>query len=196
MFTHQSVVTRTSTYWIIENIVEFFRACQARQRAYFPMKTRVDKNIFWPYALRMAFKRTEDKEVVRKALEVPDAEVQLVWRAWLHAHASGGRGKPHKLSADRYDTIRAGIVKFGLQQCIKAMYGILYSDWHMGNNPGTKVYNSIELILRDGWRVNRFVNMYESNKNDFQGVVLSVEEQLQSGEPVTSISTQSTVAEE
>lgn len=171
-------------------------ACQARQWPYFPITTRVDKNIFGPYAVRVAFKRSEDKEVVQKALQVPDIEVQLVWRAWMHAHVSGGRGKPPKLSEDRYDTIRAGIVKFGLQRCIKAIYGILYSDWHMGNNPGAKVYNSLELILRDGWRVNRFVKMYESNKNDFQGVVLTVEEHLQSGEEVSSIPTQSTVAEE
>lgn len=144
----------------------------------------------------MAFKSKEDPEVIRKALLVPDVEVQLVWRAWVNAHVSSGRGKPPKLSEDRYDTIRAGIVKFGLQQCIKACYGILYSDWHMGNNPGTKVYNSLELILREGWRVNRFVQLYEANKNDFQGVVLAVEEDLQSPETIGSISTQSTVAEE
>lgn len=144
----------------------------------------------------MAFKRLEDKEIVRKALLVPDAEVQLVWRAWVNAHGSSGRGKAPKLTEDRYDLIRAAIIKYGLQQCIKACYGILYSDWHMGNNPGTKVYNSLELILRDGWRVNRFVKLYEANKAEFQGVVLTVEEPLQIGEDLGSIANTSTVAEE
>ena len=143
----------------------------------------------------MAFKSREDPEVVRKALLVPDIEVQLVWRAWVNAHASSGRGKGHKLSEDRYDTIRAGIVKFGLQQCIKACYGVLYSEWHMGNNPGGKVYNSLELILREGWRVNKFVSMFNSNKAEFPDALVEYHN-LKTQEQSDSIGNTLTVAEE
>ena len=118
----------------------------------------------------MAFKSREDPEVIQMALEAPQELVERVWAAYVHAH-SGSKGRRLKLTDSRRDTIRVAIVKYGADRSIKAILGVLYSEWHMGENPLGKVYNSLELILRDEWRVSKFNRLYDQNSSNHLTVV-------------------------
>ena len=88
----------------------------------------------------MPFKKREDPEVLAAAREVPQEDVERVWGAWIDAHGNTGKGRQFKLTAAKEEDIRAGIVKYGIDNCIGAIRGILYSPWHMGDNPAGKMY--------------------------------------------------------
>lgn len=114
----------------------------------------------------MPIKKKEDPVIVEKALKVPQEDVQLVWRAWVDTHGTMLKGRQWVLNQGREQDIRIGIVKYGINDCIGAIKGILYSAWHMGDNPQGKLYNSTEIIFRDGWRVKKFNRLLkESNQS-------------------------------
>ena len=112
----------------------------------------------------MPFKKKEDPEVIAAALLVPEEDVERVWDAWVTDHGNFSRGRQHKLTEGKNQDIRVGIVKYGIDDCLLAISGILYSPWHMGDNPAGKMYNSPEIIFREGWRVKKFKKLLLDNK--------------------------------
>lgn len=62
-------------------------------------------------------------------------------------------------SVDRRMTIGAAVVDYGVELCKQAILGCSLSNWHMGQNPGGKKYNSLELIFRNADNVERFAGM-------------------------------------
>lgn len=56
----------------------------------------------------------------------------------------------------RHTIIGAAIHDYGVEICLKAIDGTTLSEWHMGNNPHNKRYNSIDLILRNADNIEKF----------------------------------------
>ena len=101
--------------------------------------------------------------MIAAALLVSQEDVERVWMVWVVTHGNFGKGRQHKLTDAKSQDIRVGIVKYGINDCILAINGIFYSPWHMGDNPGGKMYNSPEIIFRQGWRVKKFKKLFLDN---------------------------------
>lgn len=82
-----------------------------------------------------------------ESTEDADPDVTEIWNTWLEKH-DGKTGKARTLSLQRLKIIRTAIDKYGKENCLKAVIGCKYSEWHMGGNPQGKMYNGIEVILR------------------------------------------------
>ena len=96
-------------------------------------------------------------------VSVTEDDIQEVWEYWLATHGSG-RGRMASLNPSRRRAITNGIESYGVEKCKKAIYGCSLSEFHMGSNTAGKKYNSIELIFRDEWRVNKFAKMADDHE--------------------------------
>lgn len=83
-------------------------------------------------------------------------QVQRVFDYWLATCRNSGRGLRPVLTDKREKLIARAIEWYGEDGCRLAIDGCARSAWHMGDNPGGKRYDSIELILRDAEHIERF----------------------------------------
>lgn len=68
------------------------------------------------------------------------------------------------LTEKRRKLIARALDDYGLETCLAAIDGCALSDWHMGQNPQGRRYDSLELILRGAEQIERFANLaHESN---------------------------------
>ena len=95
--------------------------------------------------------RRTRKPSLNLADRVDAAEIVDIFEYWKTVHDK----KRAKLDDNRRAYIARGILEYGTEACMEAIKGCSLSDWHMGTNPGSKFYNSIELILRDSEHVER-----------------------------------------
>lgn len=93
-----------------------------------------------------------------KAMTVPEETIRDVFSHW-EALCTSSRGPKPVYSVDRRMTIGAAVVDYGVELCKQAILGCSLSNWHMGQNPGGKKYNSLELIFRNADNVERFAGM-------------------------------------
>lgn len=84
----------------------------------------------------------------KKQTEAPD-DVQRVFEHWKQTH-------PHpraKLDTKRRKLIREALKLFPVDDLCKSISGYRRSKWHMGENPDRKVYDDIELMLRNAKQI-------------------------------------------
>ena len=99
--------------------------------------------------------------------KIPDTVIHDVWEHYVSTFSGKGR-KPH-LNPERVQLITMAVNEYGKQATIDAITGCSLSEWHMGGNPAGRRYNSIELILRDGAHIERFLQLtvVEDTKGGF-----------------------------
>ena len=85
---------------------------------------------------------------------VSQDEIKEVFDFWVMTF----KKRVSVLDQKRSITIGNAIYLFGKENCKDAIRGCTYSDFHMGRNTARKVYNEIELILRDAEHVERFLS--------------------------------------
>lgn len=83
-------------------------------------------------------------------------EVNEVFDYWLATLRTSNRGLRPVLTDKRRKIIERAIGWYGVDGCKLAIDGCKSSAFHMGDNPGGKKYDSIELILRDAEHIERF----------------------------------------
>jgi hypothetical protein len=95
--------------------------------------------------------------------------IQTVFDHWVSV-AWNGRGVKPRLTDKRRRLIERAVRDYDVETCILAVNGNSTSQWHQGQNPGRKRYNSIELILRDAEKIEGFANMvFDDPANEFLG---------------------------
>lgn len=98
-----------------------------------------------------------------KSLKVDHSRITEVFDFWIQ-HFNKKRAV---LDEKRRQSIGAAIHDYGTEACKNAIIGCSLSDYHMGRNKQGRVYNDIELILRDSEHIERFLGLYEqANRKD------------------------------
>lgn len=103
-------------------------------------------------------KSPRKKSKREKAATVAEETIRSVFDHWVAACCSP-RGPKPIYSLERRITIGAAIVDYGVELCKQAITGCSLSNWHMGQNPGGKKYNSLELIFRNADKIEQFSSM-------------------------------------
>lgn len=135
------------------------RGNKKRRAKNHPRKTR--KRFLPPGTLELVKRRAPvqkklfDQQHAAALAQIDLADINLVFDHWVKFHWSGSGRRP-VLTAAREATIRRGVFQWGLKRCLDAIEGVQFSEWHMGGNPAGIKYTSLDLILREEWRVNKF----------------------------------------
>lgn len=87
------------------------------------------------------------------ARKVSEEEIKEVFDFWV----STFKKRIAVLDSKRAIAIGNAIHLFGKDNCKDAITGCSHSDFHMGRNDARKIYNDIELILRDAQHIERFL---------------------------------------
>jgi hypothetical protein len=119
----------------------------------------MSKNEFEQESLFEAPPLLSKADLKRSKFSAPISPVTLqkVWSFYCSTFYEGRRGLKPKLTDARVKLITGAVNEFGVDVVLDAIRGCSLSDWHMGRNPQGRVYNSIELILRDSRKVEMFV---------------------------------------
>lgn len=92
--------------------------------------------------------------LVEPTLDVRDLDpVGRVFAAWIEA---AGRTGQTVLSPKRRRLIRQALADYPLDDVLDAVRGWKFSEFHCGANHGHKVYDEIELLLRDPEHIEQF----------------------------------------
>lgn len=94
------------------------------------------------------------KEKTENANKISEEEIKEVFDFWV----STFKKRVNAIDYKRRIAIGNAIFLYGVDNCKDAIRGCTYSDFHMGRNASRKVYNEIELILRDAEHVERFIS--------------------------------------
>lgn len=94
------------------------------------------------------------KEKIENSKKVSEEEIKEVFDFWVLTF----KKRVTALDEKRRIAIGNAIHLYGIENCKDAIRGCTYSDFHMGRNSAKKVYNEIELILRDAEHVERFID--------------------------------------
>lgn len=94
------------------------------------------------------------KEKIDNSKKVSEEQIKEVFDFWV----STFKKRVTALDEKRRIAIGNAIHLYGAENCKDAIRGCTYSDFHMGRNSAKKVYNEIELILRDAEHVERFLS--------------------------------------
>jgi hypothetical protein len=102
--------------------------------------------------------------------EITKADVQEVFDHWVQVvkHRDGKRAPTRQpvLGPKRERAIRRALNLYGVQTCKDAIDGVLHSDFHMGNNSRGKIYDDIELILRNEIQIERFLAIKDEHEQE------------------------------
>lgn len=91
---------------------------------------------------------------------VTAADIEEVFNYWVSTFSSKSpKGVRTQLTDERKAHIAWAIHTFGVSDCKLAIDGCSNSEWHMGGNPGEKIYNQITLIFRDIEKTSRFIRI-------------------------------------
>jgi hypothetical protein len=96
--------------------------------------------------------------------DTPQDPVVDVFNHWVRLHKDGRRGPKAVLTPKRRKLIDKAIDTYGVETCKMAIDGCKVSPWHQGQNPTSKRYDSIELILRDAEHIEMFCE-WADNQN-------------------------------
>lgn len=97
-----------------------------------------------------------DQKRARFSAPISPVTLRKVWDFYCSTFYEGKRGVKPRLTDARVKLITGAVNEFGLEAVLGAIRGCSLSDWHMGRNPQGRVYNSIELILRDSRKIEMF----------------------------------------
>lgn len=106
--------------------------------------------------------RIETQQKSAKSKKVSEDAVQMVFDHWIQVMEK----KRAVLNHLRKVAIGAAIYDYGIEACKQAIEGCKMSDFHMGRNKNNRIYNDIELILRDPEHIERFIGIYETVNTD------------------------------
>lgn len=86
---------------------------------------------------------------------------QLVFDAWVQAAQRTGRTV---MTPKRRRIIRAALAVYPLDEVLDAVRGWRHSEFHCGANRERKVYNEIELLLRDAEHIEQFRDLEQQGR--------------------------------
>lgn len=87
-----------------------------------------------------------------------------VWQAYLDSIASfRGGGRLPVFSNSRKALIDKRLKEYSVEDLLLAVTGWVKSPFHTGDNPTGKIYNSIELILRNSEKVEQFIDYHQAS---------------------------------
>lgn len=101
----------------------------------------------------------------KKAMSVPDGEIQELWDYWVSIMRAGSKRKP-VLDATRRQYLGAALHDYGMQGCRDAIDGCSISEFHMGRNKMNKRYDSVELIFRDAEHIEKFQEILDKSTEE------------------------------
>lgn len=87
--------------------------------------------------------------------------VQQVFDAWIEAARRTGKTQ---LSPKRRRLIAAALKAYPIDDVLDAVRGWLFSEFHCGENGQRKVYNEIELLLRDAEHIEQFRDLARNSR--------------------------------
>lgn len=103
------------------------------------------------------------------------SERDRVWDAYLKSHRdfnAGKRGnKDPVYSPARKQMIDRRLASYSVEELILAVTGWTKSSFHTGQNDEGKVYNSIDLILRNDEKIEMFIGYHAAKKPASRGSV-------------------------
>ena len=123
----------SSNMTVVERLFEMTEPAKKRGPQKRPRATSISKN--------------------KKSLLVDQNQIKEVFDFWVLTFGK----KRVALDEKRRQAIGAAIHDYGIEACRDAITGCTLSDFHMGRNKNNKVYNEIELILRDSEHIERFL---------------------------------------
>ena len=129
----------SSNITVVERLFEMTEPAKKRGPQKRPRATSISKN--------------------KKSLLVDHSLIQEVFDFWVLTFSK----KRVALDEKRRQAIGAAIHDYGLEACKDAIVGCSRSDFHMGRNKNNRVYNEIELILRDSEHIERFLALVSDN---------------------------------
>jgi len=100
--------------------------------------------------------------------DIPPTVLEEIWSHYVSTFWTG-RGRQPQLNHDRIRLITLAVNQYGADDTKRAITGCSLSEWHMGGNPAGRIYNSLELILRDEQHIERFLDLtvVEDSKGGF-----------------------------
>ena len=75
-----------------------------------------------------------------------------------------------KLDSKRKQKITQALKSYSIQDLCLAIDGCKASAWHMGVNPGKKIYDDISLIFRDAEHIERFMGSKNNNTTAYDDI--------------------------
>lgn len=97
-------------------------------------------------------------------IEVEDQTESLVneiWDAWVSSRLKhNSKAQPPKFTKKREKLIRDRLEDYSAEDLVLAVTGWRLSDFHCGQNDQGKVYNGIELLLRDEEKIEQFIGYH------------------------------------
>lgn len=115
-------------------------------------------------------KNPETKTLFDDPVEQPMTQAEkrnAVWDAYLaswHEFNKGKNGKVPVYSHARKELINRRLAVYSVEDLILAVTGWQYSPFHRGENDGGKVYNSIDLFLRNDEKIEMFMGYHDAKK--------------------------------
>ncbi len=91
------------------------------------------------------------------------AALEQVWASYLYSLEEFNGKKPRVVLDDKRRKLIRRRLKDGysVDDLCMAVTGWLYSDHHRGHNNRSTVYNSLDLLLRDGDHIDKFVAFHD-----------------------------------
>lgn len=106
-----------------------------------------------PIDINPSKEEPKDMSVSEKIAKVWDSYTQVCERCQL--------GKK-RFTPERRELIRRRLNEWSVEELVKAIEGLEFSDFHRGKNERRKAYDSIELILRDAKHIEQFTRYNET----------------------------------
>lgn len=92
--------------------------------------------------------------------DVPPVDVPLgVFDHWVATLRAGRPGPRPVLTAKRRALLERWLGVYGVETLLAAVDGCALSEWHQGQNPRGRRYDSLELIFRDAEHIERFATI-------------------------------------
>lgn len=100
--------------------------------------------------------------IIEEPKDMPVSEkIAKVWDSYMQVCERCQLGKK-RLTPERKELIRRRLNEWSVEELIKAIEGLEFSDFHRGKNERRKPYDSIELILRDAKHIEQFTSYHET----------------------------------
>lgn len=111
--------------------------------------------------LQQSTHSTKDTETEDTETEPSDRD--RVWQAYLDGLGSFRKGtRLPKFSHARKQLIDRRLQNYSADDLVLAVTGWLKSPFHRGENDGGKVYNTIELLLRNDEKIDQFISYHDA----------------------------------
>lgn len=94
-------------------------------------------------------------------LNIP-AKRKLVWDAYLKSREAFGQKGTPLLDQTRKSKIDKALERYSLEDVILAVTGWVHSPWHRGENDDGKIWNDVELLLRNTQKIEMQIAFHEA----------------------------------